>query len=58
MLFQEGRANYFPYIEITQELQSKLDYESKFDRSPENIGALIAELCENLTFAQTATVCT
>ena len=39
----EDRDYYIPFIEISRELQSKLDYESKLDRSPENINALIAD---------------
>ena len=39
----EDRDYYIPFIEMSQELQGTLDYESKLDRSPENIGALIAD---------------
>jgi NTE family protein len=33
---------YFPCIEMAAELRDRLDYESKLDRSPANIGQLIA----------------
>ncbi|HEX6692781.1 MAG TPA: patatin-like phospholipase family protein [Burkholderiales bacterium] len=39
----EDRDYYIPFIEISRELQSTLDYESKLDRSPQNILALIAD---------------
>jgi NTE family protein len=39
----EDRDYYIPFIEMSAELQAKLDYESKLDRSPQNIGALIAD---------------
>ena len=39
----EDRDYYIPFIEMSQELQSTLDYESKLDRSPQNIGALMAD---------------
>jgi NTE family protein len=39
----EDRDYYIPFIEMSRELQSTLDYESKLDRSPKNIGALIAD---------------
>ncbi|MEC5386640.1 patatin-like phospholipase family protein [Uliginosibacterium sp. H3] len=39
----EDRDYYIPFIEISEELQVKLDYQSKLDRSPENIGALMAD---------------
>ena len=39
----EDRDYYIPFIEISRELQAKLDYESKLDRSPQNINALIAD---------------
>jgi len=39
----EDREYYIPFIEMSHELQAKLDYESKLDRSPENIGVLMAD---------------
>lgn len=39
----EDRDYYIPFIEMSRELQSKLDYESKLDRSPANIGVLMAD---------------
>jgi NTE family protein len=39
----EDRDYYLPFIEMSAELQAKLDYESKIDRSPENIGTLMAD---------------
>lgn len=39
----EDRDYYIPFIEMSRELQAKLDYESKLDRSPENIGVLMAD---------------
>jgi NTE family protein len=39
----EARDYHIPYIEMSQALQAKLDYESKLDRSPENIDTLIAD---------------
>ena len=39
----EDREYYIPFIEMSRELQSKLDYESKLDRSPANIGTLMAD---------------
>jgi NTE family protein len=39
----EDRNYYIPFIEMSRELQCKLDYESKLDRSPENIGVLMAD---------------
>ena len=39
----EARDYYIPFIEMSRELQSTLDYESKLDRSPQNIGALMAD---------------
>jgi NTE family protein len=37
------RGYYIPFIEMSAALQAKLDYESKLDRSPENIGMLMAD---------------
>ena len=39
----EDREYYIPFIEMSKELQATLDYESKLDRSPENIGKLMAD---------------
>jgi len=39
----EDRDYYIPFIEMSAGSQAKLDYESKLDRSPENIGTLIAD---------------
>jgi NTE family protein len=39
----EDRDYYIPFIEMSADLQARLDYESKLDRSPENIGTLIAD---------------
>jgi len=36
-------AWHIPFIAISEALQGKLDYESKLDRSPGNIGALMAD---------------
>ncbi|MGP8026729.1 MAG: patatin-like phospholipase family protein [Acidocella sp.] len=42
--FAEGpdKPYYIPWIEMSDEMQQALDYEGKFDRSPENINRLIA----------------
>ena len=37
------RDYYIPFIEMSAGLQATLDYESKLDRSPENIGKLMAD---------------
>jgi NTE family protein len=39
----EDRDYFIPFIEMSRELQSQLDYESKLDRSAQNINALIAD---------------
>ena len=39
----ENRDYNIPFIEMSTELQVTLDYESKLDRSPENIGRLMAD---------------
>jgi NTE family protein len=39
----EDRDYYIPFIEMSPELQVTLDYESKLDRSPRNIRALMAD---------------
>lgn len=37
------RPYHIPFIEMSPELEAVLDYESKLDRSPENIGVLLAD---------------
>jgi NTE family protein len=39
----EERDYHIPFIEISEALQVTLDYQSKLDRSPQNIGALMAD---------------
>ena len=39
----EDRDYFIPFIEMSAELQARFDYESKLDRSPENIGLLMAD---------------
>jgi hypothetical protein len=39
----DSRPYHIPFIEMSAELQGKLDYESKLDRSPKNILPLMAD---------------